>query len=679
MINQSKREEIIKLLDKSSDNVNLEDLFLYDLSPYYEEKNNNSFFSKQLEYLKEKNLLKYIKSGISFTPEQKKIYNEILADDNTRLIISAPTSFGKTMLIKEYIYNQKPQKIVFLVPTNSLADELIDDFYEIFKELDYTIFDTVREGGEINQKSIFIGTQEKYYQIYQNYNIEIDLFVIDEAYKLSDKINGSREVILNRTFIDTISKAKKVILLLPLVNKINGIDVLNFKILKSDYAPVAKNFLKLEKNKFDSYVEKKINDNAESNLVYFNSPKDAEDFFIKKIDFFQQPKILSDSWLERVQNDFHSEWVPLNALKNGIGIHYGPMPKFIQKKVIELFNEGAIKTVLATSSVIEGVNTPTKNIFISTSRDILGSQNVIKFKNLIGRAGRLGIHKVGNVYYKDIHTKEFNRVNIPFEDINLNFIIDTPAQIVEINRESEYKSFTSDSNLNKNDNTYEFNRTDTINYLDSSFYGKVPFEKISDILNSYGFTIKQYKDLIEYSKNKDINLFGILGKLKSSDSDIYSINAIVDIKFESITDMVNELSTIDKFKKIKTHQLVSIVIKMIYNTIPHKIIPALDFIIELNDIYIEYNKKELIARKNINEAKFKKVQFYNKFIGEDVSKIEESKKIMSKLFEYGIPYFRVKKHFNKIVSLVPDNFSIYDIKGIIYQDNTMEELRIYFE
>lgn len=33
MINQKNREEVIKLLDNSEENVTLEDLFLFDLSP----------------------------------------------------------------------------------------------------------------------------------------------------------------------------------------------------------------------------------------------------------------------------------------------------------------------------------------------------------------------------------------------------------------------------------------------------------------------------------------------------------------------------------------------------------------------------------------------------------------------------------------------------------------------
>ena len=138
MINQAKREEIIKLLDKSSDLIKLEDLFLYDLSPYYEEKKNDSFFSKQLEFIQENNILSH-NSKISFTSEQINIYNKIVG--NKRSIVSAPTSFGKTMLIKEYIFNYQPKIVVFIVPTNSLADELLDDFKNLFEDSGYIIFD----------------------------------------------------------------------------------------------------------------------------------------------------------------------------------------------------------------------------------------------------------------------------------------------------------------------------------------------------------------------------------------------------------------------------------------------------------------------------------------------------------------------------------------------------------
>jgi superfamily II helicase len=679
MINQTRRETVIKLLDSATENINLEDLFLFGLSPYYKEKLNDTFFSKQIEYQKDRDELKHSEKKISFASEQKEIYEQILDDTNDKLIISAPTSFGKTMLIKEYIYNEQPDSVVFVVPTNSLADELIDDFANIYTELGYTIYDTVKEDKAIQTKSIFIGTQEKFYQIYQGRNMSIDLFVIDEAYKLGDELNGSREVILNRTFVDTLNKAKRTILLLPLVNSIDGASHLNFKILKSDYSPVAKNFIKKNNSAFDSFIIKKIIENEDSNLVYFNSPIEVEKFYLKYCNELNGNNELSLKWIKRVEDDFHPEWIPIKSLINGIGIHYGPMPKFIQKKVVKLFKSHVVNTILSTSSIIEGVNTPTKNIFITTSRSILQSNQVIKFKNLIGRAGRLGIHKVGNIYFKEMHSDSFDKVNIPYTDINLKFIIDKETPTIDINRESEVKSFNSDNIESEEGRSFEMNREKTIDSINNSSLGNVPFEVISQMLNKHGFTVKQLKVLLDYTKAGSISVFGLLGKLKSSDANLKSINVIIDRKYNSISEILNGLKVHKNFKTKSDSELVSIIIKMIYNVIPHKVIPALDFIIELNDVHSKYNSKNLFSRPNIKEANMKRLLFYNKFLGDNTTQTKESKKIMVKLFEYGIPYFRAKDFLNEIASNVPENFSINDIKKIIFSNKSMEDLRIYFE
>lgn len=671
LINQDNREVIIKKLDESIDNVELEDLFLFDLSPYYEEKLDESFFSKQLEFIQEKNQLLH-NPDISFTSEQIRIYKEIIK--NKRCVVSAATSFGKTMLIKEYIFSHQPNKVVFIVPTNSLADELIDDFDAIFKGLNYSIFDIIKIESNINDKSIFIGTQEKYYQIHHKYKEKIDLFVIDEAYKLSDKVNSSREVILNRTFIDTLSIANKVILLLPLVNEIGGLKDLEFKVVKSEYAPVAKNFQPLID--FENELLKKISNNVESNLVYFNLPNEAENFFLDKVEKSNNEVYFEDNWINRLEADFHPEWIPIKAIKKGVGIHYGPMLKFIQKKVIHLFNASKLKTLLATSSVIEGVNTPTKNIYIYSSDKILGNKNLVKFKNLIGRAGRLGKHKVGNVFYKDSDKQKFDKANVPFSDIELNFIIENPLEIIEINREEEYKRNEGTSGLNEELETNYKKNTD--DYLRELNYGNIPLDEISKLLNNYGFTIKQFKELVIYIEEGDVNLFKILGKLKSSDNDIYSINVVLNNNYLTINQMVEYLKLENKFSSFDISKLVSIVIKMIYNVIPHKVIPAIEFILELNTLYKVHNQQNLLSKSVINEANTKRNLFYKKFIGE-VDTDQNLNKIMTKLFDYGIPYFRVKNHLNEILDKVPNNFSIHDIKKIIFKDANMADLRVYFE
>ena len=664
ILSQDNREVIIKILDEKKVKVDLEDLFLYDLSPYYKENLDNSFFSKQLEFIQEKNQLNH-NPEISFTSEQLRIYDGIV--ENNRTIVSAPTSFGKTMLVKEYIFNIQPNKIVFIVPTNSLADELLDDFKLHFTNLGYVIFDSIKNLEVISEKSIFIGTQEKYYNLKGLYKDKIDLFVIDEAYKLTDSIRGSREVILNRSFIDTLENSDKIVLLMPLVNSIIGLEEFNFIILKSDYAPVAKNFTSIKK--LDHTISDVISRNEITNLIYFNSPKELEKIYLQKLKNIKNSVELNDRWIRRVEEDFHPEWLPIQALRSGLGIHYGPMPKFIQKKVIDLFKSTKIKNILATNSIIEGVNTPTKNIYIYSSKDILGAKNLVKYKNLIGRAGRLGEHKVGNIFYFEKHQQQFENANVSYKDINIQFYIENKDEIIEINRDETFNKEIGPDDKGSHEDRLK-------DHLVSSSYSVVPPKEIINLLNNHGFTVNQFKILLEYiASTKNVILLGIIGKLVGS-TDLNTLNVTLSSRFNSFSAMADELHS--KNKQIFKSQVISTLIDMIYSFLPFKIIPLINFIIEVDELYKKHSGENLLPTSVIVEATRKKAQFYSKFIGLDKPN-HETLIIMNKLFEYGIPYQRANPFLEIIAENLPDKFSIHDIRKVIFENENMNDLRVYFE
>jgi len=664
ILNQDNREVVIKILDEKKVKVELEDLFLYDLSPYYKENLDNSFFSKQLEFIQEQNQLNHNKE-ISFTSEQLRIYDGIV--ENNRSIVSAPTSFGKTMLVKEYIFNNQPDKIVFIVPTNSLADELLDDFKLHFTDLGYVIFDSIKNLEVISEKSIFIGTQEKYYNLKGFYQDKIDLFVIDEAYKLTDSIKGSREVILNRSFIDTLENSEKMVLLMPLVNSITGLENFNFQILKSDYAPVAKSFNSIKK--LDQTINLEISKNEITNLIYFNSPKELEKVYLKNLKSIKNSVELNGRWIQRVEEDFHSEWIPIQALKSGIGIHYGPMPKFIQKKVIDLFKSNQIKSVLATNSIIEGVNTPTKSIYIYSSRDLLGGKNLVKYKNLIGRAGRLGEHKVGNIYYFEKHQSQFDSANVSYKDIDIQFLVENKTDIIEINRDENFdKEMVSEGNISQEDRLQK--------HLENSSYSHIPSKEIIILLNNHGFTVNKFTILLEYIANTEkVVLLGLIGKLVGK-TDLNTLNVTLSSRLNSFSAMVDELHS--KNRQIFKSQVISTLIDMIYNFLPFKIIPLFNFVIDVDGLYKKYTNENLLPTSVIVEAKTKKAQFYSKFIGLD-NPNHDTLVIMNKLFEYGIPYQRANPFLEIIAGNLPDKFSIHDIRKIIFENENMNDLRIYFE
>ena len=104
------RKQILMKLDKDIPVSNLE-LGFYDLTTYYTDVGiDSSLGEKILFYQSDKRRIKHIKNKtLYFTPEQIEALSFI--DNNDRVIISAPTSFGKTLIVKEYIYNKKFNKI----------------------------------------------------------------------------------------------------------------------------------------------------------------------------------------------------------------------------------------------------------------------------------------------------------------------------------------------------------------------------------------------------------------------------------------------------------------------------------------------------------------------------------------------------------------------------------------
>lgn len=73
------------------------------------------------------------------------------------------------------------------------------------------------------------------------------------------------------------------------------------------------------------------------------------------------------------------------------------MPKYVQNRMINLFNENENYHILfGTNSISEGINTVTKNLFIHPEYNNL--KDLLLLKNTIGRAGRLGRYPIGYIY-----------------------------------------------------------------------------------------------------------------------------------------------------------------------------------------------------------------------------------------------------------------------------------------
>jgi len=99
-----------------------------------------------------------------------------------------------------------------------------------------------------------------------------------------------------------------------------------------------------------------------------------------------------------IKENIHSEYFLANLIERGIAFHFGALPQELRKQIEELFKRGKIKYLFTTSTLLQGVNLPAKNLFILSDKIGLANLNELDFRNLAGRAGRLARELYGNLF-----------------------------------------------------------------------------------------------------------------------------------------------------------------------------------------------------------------------------------------------------------------------------------------
>ena len=136
-------------------------------------------------------------SGFILDREQKDVL-DTFENAGGKLFLSAPTSFGKTFLLKEIIYKhyENYNNIVIVLPTVALLIEVteeIDDFNEKHR-LGYTIYNSIYKDLELSERNIFILTPERVLRLLAVVpDIELDFFFFDEIYKIDEDVALSSE------------------------------------------------------------------------------------------------------------------------------------------------------------------------------------------------------------------------------------------------------------------------------------------------------------------------------------------------------------------------------------------------------------------------------------------------------------------------------------------------------
>ncbi|HAV5985080.1 TPA: DEAD/DEAH box helicase [Serratia marcescens] len=335
---------------------------------------------------------------------QKKVYSYLL--DKKNVVLSASTSVGKSAIVDSLVYSRKFKKIVIIVPTIALIDET----RRRLSNLVGADFQVISHGSQKahSKNLIYVLTQER---VLEREDLEsIDLLILDEFYKLNiDSDSDFRAITLNLAFSFLMKNSKQFYLIGPNIKSITGLSFLNknYIFLSSDFSTVALNIhehnLPLDSDVRTAKVIDLLTSDDACTLIYCQSPQSTvrlanELILSNKLKASVVKSNVADSFIEWINENYHYNWIVSKALRNGIGIHHGALPRAIQQEMIKLFNSGKIKVLLCTSTIIEGVNTSAKNVIIYDRRNANPVVSMFTYKNIQGRAGRMGRYFVGNVH-----------------------------------------------------------------------------------------------------------------------------------------------------------------------------------------------------------------------------------------------------------------------------------------
>ena len=403
----------------------------------------------------------FTSSVLPVTDFQERIWDTLGNKKDTAL--TAPTSAGKSYVLMRWLAQSllkigKDAVVAYIVPSRALIGQVRRSIEEML--LKYNIRPRISTlptlyQQEENRQTILVMTQERIERLFAvNGNLRFNIIVVDEAHKLGE---GPRGVILQRVIDESLKRFKncKVILAAPHANNAEVLlpysDKYQMEKIKdnivSDSRPtVLQNLfwvtpVKRRKARWNISLikEKKIGEIGElklkggptgkkkrlsaiafqlggkegGNIVFTNGAAEAEEVALLLREHVEsssknyQPEDENIELAKLIKDAVHESYPLGETLPFGIGIHYGDMPEISRREQERLFDEGKLLFLVCTSTLLEGVNLPCRNLFIWGPRQGRGNpMSEHAFWNLAGRAGRWGREFAGNVFCIDVYDKK---------------------------------------------------------------------------------------------------------------------------------------------------------------------------------------------------------------------------------------------------------------------------------
>ncbi|MFK0000311.1 DEAD/DEAH box helicase [Streptomyces werraensis] len=357
--------------------------------------------------------LDYEYGDVVFHEIQAKVYRRLMSREN--VILSAPTSFGKSLVLDALIASNKFENIAVVLPTLALIDETrkrLSKFRDLYRIITHP-------SQELGERNLLVMTQERVLDLPEL--PALDLFMIDEFYKLDiSRGDVDRGILLNHALQRLMQTGANFYLAGPNIHSLAGTLPRDFtaSFISTSFSTVVSDVKLLptpprgeEFNALSNLCEEL----SGPTLIYCRSPLRARQVARHFLSVgIGEPSIELQPAADWIGENYHPDWLLCQALPQRIGIHHGKIPRALAQYQVTAFNEGKLDFLICTSTLIEGVNTSAKNVVIFDHQLSRKKLDFFTFSNIKGRSGRMMQHFVGNVYlFKAPPEEDLPTVDVP--------------------------------------------------------------------------------------------------------------------------------------------------------------------------------------------------------------------------------------------------------------------------
>jgi replicative superfamily II helicase len=369
-------------------------------------------------------------------------------EDKRSVSVSAPTSAGKSFTLElELLRRLKDESsyvAVFLVPTRALIRQVMFDLIKLFREHELSVpvisAPTAPQETTESSKLIYVLTQERLATLLSSVNgkLKLDAIIVDEAHEIGESNRGQT---LERVLAISLSRFPTARLFFSSPLRSNPDFLLRLFHRETDgehfiehLSPVTQNILNLypvsghgntKKVRMELVVDKQrvplgtieipfafrgsymgkfalhLTKPDETSIIYCNGASAADKVGSEMAEQIQTESDDSDlvDLASFLRQEIHPQYRLATLVRKGIAFHYGNIPQIIRGRIEELLRDKKLRFVCCTSTLLQGMNLPAKNIFVEDPKK--GKGTAMKkgdFWNLVGRAGRLSKEFHGNVF-----------------------------------------------------------------------------------------------------------------------------------------------------------------------------------------------------------------------------------------------------------------------------------------